>query len=206
MSTSVRDYSQFGEQQVLADLFGARLGSFCEVGAYNGVDYSNTRALMLAGWEGVCVEPAPDMCGYLRDAVAGYPVAVVEAACVARDGKPWPATVALRWTRGQPFSTTNPRVGLETGGEEIEVAAITPAEVVGMMAGRPRPWLLSLDTEGTTLGLLAFFAVLARWDAIVVEAHEALPDERAVAYALLGYNRYAVLHQNPVNVIAYDCS
>ena len=34
-------------------------GTFLDLGAYDGVDLSNTRALTELGWAGVCIEPNP---------------------------------------------------------------------------------------------------------------------------------------------------
>lgn len=52
-------YSQNNEQQVILDYFKDTKGSFLDIGAYDGVDLSNTRALSELGWSGVCVEPNP---------------------------------------------------------------------------------------------------------------------------------------------------
>ena len=51
-------FSQRNEEQVILEYFGDRKGRFLDVGAYDGVTFSNTRQLYLNGWDGVCVEPA----------------------------------------------------------------------------------------------------------------------------------------------------
>lgn len=53
-------HSQFGEDKWLFEqgLCGVS-GTFCEVGAYDGVSGSNTLAFEEMGWTGVCVEPDP---------------------------------------------------------------------------------------------------------------------------------------------------
>lgn len=53
------NYSQNNEQQVILDYFKGQTGIFLDVGANDGVTYSNTRALAELGWGGVCVEPSP---------------------------------------------------------------------------------------------------------------------------------------------------
>ena len=52
-------FSQNNEQQIIANYFGNFKGTFADIGANNGVTLSNTYALSLAGWYGLCVEPAP---------------------------------------------------------------------------------------------------------------------------------------------------
>lgn len=57
-------YSQNNEEQIIQDYFaalGITKGNFLDIGAYNGVDLSNTRKLMEQGWGGVCIEPQPDI-------------------------------------------------------------------------------------------------------------------------------------------------
>ena len=54
----MKDYSQTGEQQVIFDYFGPEFkGTFLDIGANDGVTFSNTYGLSLKGWRGVCVEP-----------------------------------------------------------------------------------------------------------------------------------------------------
>jgi hypothetical protein len=54
--------SQNGEDRWLDAHFGAkRAGFFVEVGAYDGVNLSNTYHFEQCGWTGVLVEPDPDM-------------------------------------------------------------------------------------------------------------------------------------------------
>jgi len=56
----MRDYSQNGEQEVILKFFQDRDAgdTFLDVGAFNGVDMSNTMGLVEAGWRGVCLEPS----------------------------------------------------------------------------------------------------------------------------------------------------
>lgn len=53
-------YSQNQEELYILNHFKDRTGSFLDLGAYDGKDLSNTRALMEKGWAGVCFEPHPD--------------------------------------------------------------------------------------------------------------------------------------------------
>lgn len=50
-------YSQSSEQEVILNYFKNRKGWFLDIGAYDGITYSNTHALALEGWRGVCIEP-----------------------------------------------------------------------------------------------------------------------------------------------------
>lgn len=50
-------YSQNNEEEIILNFFKDKKGIFLDLGAYDGIDLSNTRALAEKGWKGVCVEP-----------------------------------------------------------------------------------------------------------------------------------------------------
>jgi len=52
-------YSQGDEEAFIVSWFTGRKGRFLDVGASDGVRYSNTRRLSEIGWRGVLVEPNP---------------------------------------------------------------------------------------------------------------------------------------------------
>lgn len=72
----MKDYSQAGEQAAILDAFAERgheshgdrkpffgagetVGRFLDVGSWDPITFSNTRALFELGWSGVMIEPAP---------------------------------------------------------------------------------------------------------------------------------------------------
>lgn len=56
----MKNYSQNNEQQVIIDYFGPDyIGTFIDIGANNGITFSNTRALVELGWKGILIEPSP---------------------------------------------------------------------------------------------------------------------------------------------------
>jgi FkbM family methyltransferase len=60
--------SQLGQDKIVDEyLHGKRNGVFVDIGAYDGVTFSNT--LMLErerGWKGICIEPLPDIFAELQ--------------------------------------------------------------------------------------------------------------------------------------------
>lgn len=57
-----KDFSQYGEQPIILEFLDrhANIPHFCvDVGAYEGITGSNSRALFLRGWGGLVVEPDP---------------------------------------------------------------------------------------------------------------------------------------------------
>lgn len=61
-------YSQSDEERYILEFFGdKRDGRFLDIGAQDGATRSNSRALAIRGWQGVCVEASPVACGKLLD-------------------------------------------------------------------------------------------------------------------------------------------
>jgi FkbM family methyltransferase len=55
----MKNYSQSTEQPVILNYFKGFKGTFCDIGANDGITFSNTYALALNGWNGVLVEASP---------------------------------------------------------------------------------------------------------------------------------------------------
>jgi FkbM family methyltransferase len=56
---SATRYSQNDEEDVILSFFDAGVGRFLDIGAFDGISLSNTRALAERGWSGIMVEPSP---------------------------------------------------------------------------------------------------------------------------------------------------
>lgn len=53
-------HSQNNEEQVILDYFKGHVGTFIDIGANDGITFSNTRALAERSWKGILIEPDPD--------------------------------------------------------------------------------------------------------------------------------------------------
>lgn len=62
----MKDYSQNGEQSQILRYFDGQSGTVLSIGENDGLTFSNSRALVEAGWNAVLVEPAPIAFGKLR--------------------------------------------------------------------------------------------------------------------------------------------
>ena len=51
------DHSQYEEQLFIKEFFGDSVGTFLDVGAADGIKFSNVYQLLLDGWFGISVEP-----------------------------------------------------------------------------------------------------------------------------------------------------
>ena len=52
-------YSQHNEQEIILNFFNSRIGRYLDIGAFDGVNMSNTLALAELGWQGTAIEPSP---------------------------------------------------------------------------------------------------------------------------------------------------
>lgn len=81
-------YSQNNEEEIILSHFGEKIGSFLDIGAHDGKEYSNTLALAERGWTGVCVEPSPESFVKLLALHGANPkITCVQAALVPGAGK-----------------------------------------------------------------------------------------------------------------------
>lgn len=67
----MNNYSQTNEQEVILNYFKDKKGWFLDIGAYDGKTYSNTHALALLGWRGICIEPTSNAYRKLRKLYKG---------------------------------------------------------------------------------------------------------------------------------------
>jgi FkbM family methyltransferase len=65
-------FSQNQEEQAILNYFGDFVGTFADIGANDGQTFSNTRALALKDWKGVCVEPSPRAFQRLKQLYDGH--------------------------------------------------------------------------------------------------------------------------------------
>lgn len=84
-------YSQLDQDRFIERFFttnGARFRRFIEVGAFDGVHYSNTRRLALKyGWQGISIEPVRKNHQRLIDSYAGTSVECLRLAASNREGR-----------------------------------------------------------------------------------------------------------------------
>lgn len=99
----IKDYSQNGEQLVIGKLLAGKTGRLLDIGAYRPDTFSNSRALLDAGWSGVLVEPSPAPFKALIDYYGGNPrVELVNCAITETSG-----LIQFYDSSGDAVSSTN---------------------------------------------------------------------------------------------------
>jgi FkbM family methyltransferase len=170
----------------LLELFLGRRGDgvFVEVGAFDGVSFSNTSGLARAGWRGWYVEPVPESAALCRANYAGLDNVTVEELAIGASSGELTLTVGgplstadagalaefmeVDWSRrafGDGRRVTVPMVTLDTflderGIDEIDVLVVDvegaeDAVFSGFDVGRRRPKMLIVELVDTHPDLTA---------------------------------------------------
>jgi len=151
--------SQNGEDLLLWEFFGARTnGFYVEVGAYDGVGFSNSYFFEAVGWRGVLVEAVPES---YRAAVTARPNSrVVHAAAGSRKGSIRVTVVEGGGGVGTLSSATPDlsRIRREGGRtREVEVPLVPLTDLL-VDVNEPIDFV-SIDVEGYELAVLEGFDV-----------------------------------------------
>lgn len=80
-------YSQNNEEFYIRNYFRHFQGKLLDIGAYDGKTFSNSFALLLLGWEGVLIEPSPEIFERLKENVNGLNVQCGNFAIGTYNGK-----------------------------------------------------------------------------------------------------------------------
>jgi len=187
-------YSANGEDCLLWHFFDfADKGLFLDVGAFDGIHFSNTYSFEIQGWKGVCVEPHPKIFPYLFKNRPGS--VCLHAACApdmsARETTIFCEELGL-------LSTTRKAAGYEnfvkdrykkrgltfSGFKTATVPAITIDEIVQQrFPAGARIDLVSIDVEGAEMDVLKGFDVKRHKPGIIViESNHPEQSEEMVEY------------------------
>lgn len=158
-------YAQMGQDQLIEEFFREqppRAKVFVEVGAFDGVHYSNVRRLQERyGWTGLCIEPVQKNFAKLSQSYRGTSVKCVRAAVTETDGEmemnvstyphlpDWGSDVAS--LTGEDMGRWQRQYGAQWTKEKVPARKLTTL-LDG--AGIRQFDLLSIDAEGHDLEVL----------------------------------------------------
>lgn len=193
-------YGQSGQDAIIEEFFESRPASskvFVEVGAFDGVHYSNVRRLHERhGWSGVSIEPVTKNFRKLAKSYEGTSVQCVQAAVADHEGRTqinvstyphlpeWGSDVAC--LSGESMDRWSREYGARWEKQRVRLARLTS---VLDECGVEEIALLSVDAEGVELDVLKSLD-FSRFkpDLIVVETNEA----RDAILGLLGDEGYSL--------------
>ena len=178
-------YSQNGEDFLLWSLFKRKTtpGVFVEVGALDGIRFSNTYSFECEGWMGVCIEPHPDYFPLLRaNRLGSY---CIQAAASNHTGK----VEFFAEPRGEfstliEANTQNEMLSKKMEGyKKIIVSTVTLDSILENASINPPIDFVSIDVEGAELNVLnGFNLALYRPSVLVIEANDEVYNNKLDAY------------------------
>lgn len=181
-------FSQHGEDQwIIQNLDLPVKGTFCEVGAYDGIVGSNTLAFERMGWTGVCCEAVSEMADQCRD----------NRECVVFSGVVGNQTGEVTFNMNQGDAGLS---GIGRPGVPIKCHA-TPLSKILADAGIRNLNLLSIDTEGTELDVWESLGKVR--PKVVIMEHTTCnePSQAGAIEKRLAQDGYKVVHQTEHNLI-----
>lgn len=205
-------YAQNGQDALIETYFSERHPRskvFVEVGAFDGVHYSNVRRLVEAyGWRGICIEPVEKNFLKLQQSYSGRDVTCIRAAVSNQIGSmemnvstyphlpQWGSDVASLDGKGNARWTQ--RYGAHWKKETVSVRTLTQ---ILRENGIQDIGLLSIDAEGHDLEvLLGLDFEQYRPQLIVVE----YGSQRAEILRLLAGRGYSLIHDNQQDLFLAD--
>lgn len=195
----------------LADIYQAHFptgtGRFVEVGAFDGVTYSNTVFLAEAGWEGLYVEPNPVQAENCRLNHASRPgIKVAEFAVSNYDGE------AELYDIGECSTLVWDKTAINWGGDinrKFRVKCKTLDHILEDAVWKPGFELLVIDVENNEVNVLTGFDC-KKWSPrmVIIEAHEkdGEPSRSIKSFAIntyftnAGYQKVQADHINSIFV------
>lgn len=186
----MKDYSQTGEQAAILEALGydgeptSCRGRFLDIGAWNPVALSNTRALWELGWSGVFIEPSPGPLRNLVKEYGNYPDrAMVIGGAVTVEGN----LISLEVTDdavSAPHGSLEHATWREKGGYygTLHAPSICLAYLFARLGGDFD--MVSIDTEGTSVDLFAeMIRIGPRPRCVVVEHNDRIVELNQFAQA-----------------------
>jgi FkbM family methyltransferase len=195
-------FSASDEEKVIGEYFGDHRGRFLDIGAYDGVVASNTRALLDREWSGVSVEPNPEVFLRLREEMAGYPVKCVNTAL-----GPWNSVAKFYFWPGPGNASSGGSCKEEFRDVTRRIRKLDePAEMYTAMTAVetlleqfPGPYdFVNLDTEGLDWEILQDLPVKGLGVRLLCVEYG---QDHAAFEAWARANHYAILWENDCNMI-----
>jgi FkbM family methyltransferase len=188
-------YSQNNEEEIILSHIGDKVGRFLEIGSYDPISLSNTRALVERGWAGVYVEPSPRcMRSFMSEYEGNEKIELCMAAITKKRG-----VMAMHDADAvSTFSDSHKSLWENSVSfTPVPVQCITIKDFIGLYGDAFD--FISIDVEGTNLELLQEAKdILFTNTSLVCIEHEGKEQEMISIFETIGFT---AINQNGENII-----
>ena len=182
-------YSQVGQDKVALEILNYKnKGFFIDIGANDGVTFSNTKTMEELGWQGICIEPDSDMFEALK---RNRNCECVNAAVSDKNGKAEFTRIVGKAQMLSGLTTDYCEAHLnrikretEANGEKIEKIEITTITFDKLLEQIDKPHVIdfvSIDTEGNEMKILQSID-FKRWNITILAVENNYNDESMRTY------------------------
>lgn len=191
-----KTYAQIGQDLLALDFFRfypARQKVFLDVGAFDGIGFSNTRLFFEMGWGGVCVEPAWKNYEKLEKLYKDTNVISVRAAASDREGEQALNVATIPWAEewGSDVSSLTDDV-LERWPNYAWEKEVVPVMTINQILEKnnvSRVDFASIDVEGREMAVLRGFD-LQKYQPILLVVEYSDSKERRELISHMKYRGY----------------
>lgn len=187
-------YSQGREEEIILRKIAPLEGPRCvlDIGAFDGVTFSNSRALIERGWRGILIEPNPFAFQKLLELYGDNPKATLINAAMGEEKN------LIKFHEGGIYSTTTPQEKFKnaTKWREYWVMQLTMSTLMNQV--NVQADVISIDVEGKSFELLKLIPIVSWAPHVIVVEHDA----RMVEITQWAADRgYGVCGLSPENII-----
>jgi len=192
-------YSQSEEEKYILEYFGDYTGKFLDIGAGDGITFSNTFALLERGWSGILVEPEPRLFLELLTHLKDNPKVILFNVAVSRRGQ------ICQFFRTNDFLSTVNRNFAKALEEKFSFATyfIRTISIEELLNFTGFVDFISIDTEGTSVELTLSLPeeFLKNLKLICVEYNSVVSDFNLVCDFLRKASFTKLLYKSAENVL-----
>ena len=153
------DFKGYSCQDLIAYIYfnGKTSGFFIDIGAFDGVTISNTYTLEQLGWEGICIEPIPEIYSLLQENRKCHKYNVAVSSATTSDANFLKVSKQLGLSGLAQQMPERIKKGLEKRGLEVEQITVNTMTFDKIIKNHPdvdHVDFLSIDVEGGELDVL----------------------------------------------------
>ena len=203
-----KSYAQLGQDLLTVYFFKhhpSRQKYFLDIGAFDGIGFSNTRLLFEQGWSGICIEPVLKNYKKLKKLYRGTHVITVRAAAADYEGEMVLNVATIPWAKDWGSDVSSPTDdALERWPDYVWEKETVPVMTVNNILEHNKVRhvdFISIDVEGCELAVLRGFD-LDKYQPPLIIVEYSSSEERKELVELFRQQGYFIWVDNGQDIFA----